>query len=410
MNSPWPQVPLGDITSAQYGLSVAKADNGTIPILGMKNLQEGRIDFENLTRVNLTPNEIVEYEVQAGDILFNRTNSFDLVGKTSLVEESTPEPTVFASYLVRFKVDLTKAFPAFINYYLNSPQSEKRLKDMATPGVSQFNINPTSLRKHFLVPLPSLEKQKSVASVLSLWDRGIRQLTDLLDAKIRFKQGVMQQLLTGKRRFNGCQDKWRLVLLRDVTTECEDRNRGGHGLDSVMAVTKADGIIPMRARTIGKDIGRYLIVRKNWFAYNPMRINIGSIARWSGENNILVSPDYVVFRCNDTNGDGPALDPDYLDHLRRSGLWEKFVTSAGNGSVRVRIYFSDLGHLKFMLPPLAEQRKIAAFLNSTDHEIELLRKELDALKQQKKGLMQKLLTGEIRVKIPRQSERNGSKS
>jgi type I restriction enzyme S subunit len=83
--------------------------------------------------------------------------------------------------------------------------------------------------------------------------------------------------------------------------------------------------------------------------------------------------------------------------LRRSGIWERFVTAAGNGSVRVRIYFSDLGHLKFKLPSLAEQRRIASFLNAADIEIELLRNQLEAIKQQKKGLMQKLLTGEIRL-------------
>ena len=65
------------------------------------------------------------------------------------------------------------------------------------------------------------------------------------------------------------------------------------GLESVMAVTKADGIVPMRERTIGASIDRYLVVQKNCFAYNPMRINIGSIARWQGEKDILVSPDYI---------------------------------------------------------------------------------------------------------------------
>ena len=177
-----------------------------------------------------------------------------------------------------------------------------------------------------------------------------------------------------------------------------------------MAVTKAEGIVPMRERTIAADIGRYQIVRKNWFAYNPMRLNIGSIARWRGDNDILVSPDYVVFRCNDSNGDDePGIDPNYLDHLRRSGIWERFVTAAGNGSVRVRIYFSDLAQLKFKLPVLAEQRKIANCLNTADREVAILRAQLEALKRQKKGLMQMLLTGEVRVKVPNQPVEKGPK-
>lgn len=167
-----------------------------------------------------------------------------------------------------------------------------------------------------------------------------------------------------------------------------------------MAVTKAEGIVPMRERTIAADIDRYSVVKQDYFAYNPMRLNIGSIARWTGEQDILVSPDYVVFCCKQVSDDGPAIDTDFLDQYRRSSLWARYVTSSGNDSVRVRIYFSDLGSMKLRLPSLAEQRKIAAALNIADHEIALLRKQLDALKRQKKGLMQKLLTGQVRVKLP----------
>ncbi len=295
----------------------------------------------------------------------------------------------------------------FLGHLLRLPSLRKRLGQLAN-GAIRFGLTSSALNSLELA-LPPLPEQEAIAAVLSTWDRGIRQLTDLIAAKLRFKQGLMQQLLTGKRRFKGCQEEWHSVQLRDVTTECDERNRGQLGLESVMAVTKAEGIIPMKERTIGADIGRYLIVRKDWFAYNPMRINIGSIARWSGDKEIVVSPDYVVFRCNDSNGDELGMEPDYLDHLRRSGIWEKFVTAAGNGSVRVRIYFSDLGYLKFKLPSLKEQRKIANFFNTADQEIDLLRKQLDAFKQQKKGLMQKLLTGEVRVKLSNHSNDTGAK-
>jgi type I restriction enzyme S subunit len=212
----------------------------------------------------------------------------------------------------------------------------------------------------------------------------------------------MQQLLTGKRRFPEFEGKWTKVRLDDVAEESSERNRGRLGTDSVMAVTKAEGIVPMRERTIAADIDRYSLVRKNDFAYNPMRLNIGSIARWTGDRDILVSPDYVVFRCKGISSDGGGIDPDFLDQYRCSPLWERYVTSSGNGSVRVRIYFDDLGRMKLDLPPLPEQRKIADFLMTSDREIELLRKELEALKTQKKGLMQKLLTGQIRVPLEKE--------
>lgn len=261
------------------------------------------------------------------------------------------------------------------------------------PKINQSDLNKLE------IPLPPMEAQIYISNTLSFWDRGIRQLSDLIAAKVRFKQGLMQQLLTGKRRFPEFKGKWNKVRLNDVAEESSERNRGRLGTESVMAVTKAAGIVPMRERTIAADIDRYSMVRRDEFAYNPMRLNIGSIARWTGENEILVSPDYVVFRCKTDSEEGTGIDPDFLDQYRRSSLWESFVTSSGNGSVRVRIYFDDLGRIKINLPSLPEQRKIADFLITIDREIELLRQELEALKAQKKGLMQKLLTGQIRVPI-----------
>jgi len=82
--------------------------------------------------------------------------------------------------------------------------------------------------------------------------------------------------------------------LGDVTTESIVRNAGKHSSSPVMGVSNADGIVPMKERLIASDIARYKLVKQDWFAYNPMRLNIGSIARWQGETDILVSPDYVV--------------------------------------------------------------------------------------------------------------------
>ena len=248
------------------------------------------------------------------------------------------------------------------------------------------------------VMCPKKPEQIRVANVLYTWDRGIEHLEKSIACNRRFRQGLMQQLLTGKRRFKGFTDEWHPIHLKDVTEECSERNQGQLGIEAVMAVTKAEGIVPMRERTIAADIDRYLVVKKDCFAYNPMRINIGSIARWNGDNDILVSPDYVVFRCKEPIKDGLAVDPDFLDQYRRSGLWQRYVASSGNGSVRVRIYYSDLGVMKLRLPPIKEQRKIAGLLNTADREIDLLSRKLNALKKQKRGLMQELLTGQIRVK------------
>lgn len=182
------------------------------------------------------------------------------------------------------------------------------------------------------------------------------------------------------------------VSLADVATESTERNGNRLGANSVMGVFKSEGIVPMEERLVSSDIARYKIVRKDWYAYNPMRLNIGSIARWSGNTDVLVSPDYVVFRC--LGGPEPGIDPEFLDQFRRSSAWESFVGLEGNGSVRVRIYFDDLGKVPMALPSIEEQRKIAACLSSLDELIAAEGQKLDTLKTHKKGLMQQLFPRE----------------
>jgi type I restriction enzyme S subunit len=182
------------------------------------------------------------------------------------------------------------------------------------------------------------------------------------------------------------------LQLADVTAECTERRGAGQTESQIMGVSKVDGIVPMEDRLIAADTARYKLVRKDWFAYNPMRLNIGSIARWEGDNAILVSPDYVVFRCK---SDGPnKLEPGYLDHYRRSDAWDEFVSEKGDGSVRVRIYYKDLARLHLALPSFHEQQKIADCLDSASALIAGQARKVDALKAHKKGLMQQLFPRE----------------
>ena len=120
-----------------------------------------------------------------------------------------------------------------------------------------------------------------------------------------------------------------------------------------------------------------------------MRLNIGSIARWQGDSIVLVSPDYVVFRCLDQSTPA-ALDPEYLDHFRRSSQWDAFVNEAGDGGVRVRIYYRDISQLRLIVPEVVEQQEIADCLGSLDDLIVAEGRKLEVLRQHKQGLMQQL--------------------
>ncbi len=185
---------------------------------------------------------------------------------------------------------------------------------------------------------------------------------------------------------------WEKVSITSLLENSNLRNSSDeHSHEDLRAVNKFHGMIPMKERVYGKSTERCKIVKKDWFAYNPMRLNIGSICQWKENNSCIVSPDYVVFKCK--NG---RLRQDYMAQFVQSNLWKFYVKKAGAGSVRVRIYFNDLTPLKIPLPPIPEQQKIAQILDSWDKAIYLTEKLIQTKNRRKKGLMHQLLMGKRR--------------
>lgn len=145
----------------------------------------------------------------------------------------------------------------------------------------------------------------------------------------------------------------------------------------VYGVNRTDGLTP-DAKYTSKNLERYKVLRPGMFAYNPMRLNIGSIAYCTDKHAMgLVSPDYVVFGCKPD-----VLDPDYFSYVIKGPEWRQWTTAAGVGSVRVRIYFRELAKMLISVPPLAEQKAIAHILGALDDKIESNRRmnaTLDAM-------------------------------
>ncbi len=204
--------------------------------------------------------------------------------------------------------------------------------------------------------------------------------------------GLRQRLLTGEVRFPEFDEPWREVRLDDVTRELRDRNEGQYGIDHVCGIKNDEGLTSDTDRDASSDLSKYKVIPQDAFAYNPMRLDVGSIGRLVDEGPALVSKDYIAFECNRDH-----LEPVYLDHYRETHRWEHFVETAGSGSVRVRIYYRHLKRMELNLPPLPEQRKIAETLEAAKTEINTLEEKRDALQRQKKGLMQRLLTGAVRT-------------
>ena len=154
----------------QYGLSVRGETSGRYPILRMNCQQDGKVVMRDLQYVNVDEETAAEYRVNPGDILFNRTNSYELVGRTAIVE-AAPD-AVFASYLVRVSVDKEHLASPFLNHYLNWNEAQSRLKKLASRAVGQSNISAGKLRT-FRIPVPSLNEQREVVAILDAVDRKI---------------------------------------------------------------------------------------------------------------------------------------------------------------------------------------------------------------------------------------------
>jgi type I restriction enzyme S subunit len=199
MPQSWEVVRLGDdiLTATQYGLSLRGSKEEKYPILRMNNLTNGYINPSNLQFVNVGETTFGKFKLERGDILFNRTNSIELVGKTSIF--NLDGEFVFASYLIRLKTNPDSLNPYFLNFYFNWDITQSRLKGLASRGVSQANISATRL-KTLKIPLPPLPEQKQIAHILSTVDKKIKAEQRRKAALKRLFKTMLHKLMTGEIR------------------------------------------------------------------------------------------------------------------------------------------------------------------------------------------------------------------
>ena len=160
----FPVRPLGEVSTCQYGLSCALNETGEYPILRMLNYEEELVIANDLKFADMPDKVASNFILKEGHILFNRTNSAELVGKVGIFK--LDGIYLFASYLVRIKTIRNMLIPEFLNFYLNSNSGQKAVRAFATPGVSQSNISAGNLKK-VNVPVPPLTEQSSIAQELS---------------------------------------------------------------------------------------------------------------------------------------------------------------------------------------------------------------------------------------------------
>ncbi len=205
-NSPeakeWKTTPLQSlcVTNGQYGTSVkADASETTgVPVLGMVNIFDGRIRWEKLNYIQLSEKELKKYRLEKGDILFNRTNSAELVGKTAVFDGS--REAVFASYLIRLKAHRELADPNYISAYINSRGGRRFIEANMARAIGQVNISASTISK-MLVPIPTLIEQRRIVKTLDAKNRATEKiltaLSKQLEAINKIPATLLRQAFTG---------------------------------------------------------------------------------------------------------------------------------------------------------------------------------------------------------------------
>lgn len=194
----WGVKPLGEyLTEAQYGISAKGSESGPYAVLRMTNQRQGRISSDNLQYVELTVDQFQKFRVERQDILFNRTNSFDLVGRTAIFD--LEGDFVFASYLIRLRTNTGLIRPFFLNHYFNWEETQARLKSIATRAISQSNISASRLGG-FLVPAPKPGEQDEIVEMVEYVDQKFSTHTRKKTVLTDLFRTLLHQLMTARLR------------------------------------------------------------------------------------------------------------------------------------------------------------------------------------------------------------------
>jgi len=175
----------------QYGISESLNETGQIPILRMNNLQDGKLELDDLKYYDPKSGELNRFILRKGDVLFNRTNSFDLVGKVSLF--NIEGEFSFASYLIRLKTNNAKLNSRFLNFFLNTPIGLAKIRKYRTPGVSQSNINAQNL-KHIHIPVPEKNEQDKLMDRIQYFEESEKMSISKIGNSKSLQKSLINQI------------------------------------------------------------------------------------------------------------------------------------------------------------------------------------------------------------------------
>lgn len=356
------------------------------------------VDYLSLVNQNCKP--------LINDILIAKDGS---ILKHCFVVKENVEGVILSS-IALLRPKLEKIYPEYIAQYF----SQEWVKSFVVRALTSGSGVPRIILKDFKsikIPLPPLPEQQKIAKILSTWDKAISTTECLIDNSTQQKKALMQQLLTGKKRllddegqrFGG---EWERLKLEDVVTKTQlgtsERTKDVEEISTIPLIKMGNltwgGFSFDKLETLPKSkVDESLILKSGDFLFNTRNTPelVGKSAVWK-EQKVQATFDNNINRITFNQN----INTDFMCLYLTYGKGKSLISSLSAGSTSVAaIYWKDLKNIKLPVPTLSEQQKIATVLTNADKEIELLEQQLADLQQEKKALMQVLLTGKKRVVI-----------
>ena len=337
-----------------------------------------------------------DFLLKSGDIVFARTGA--TVGKTYLYNEKDGE-LVFAGFLIRFRPDKNVLLPEYLKNFTCTKLYWDWVKVVSMrsgqPGINAEEYG--QLKLH----LPLIPEQKAIAQLLYAWDKAITKTQTLIAQKELRKKWLMQNLLTGKKRlkgFNGVWKEYSFEKLLNVVKRNFDWDE--NGLYKLVSVRRRSGGLFFRESLYGHQIlvKNLRTVEEDDFLFSKMQILHGASGLVTKEfAGAKISGSYIAV----VPSNAQLLDIEFFQLYSQMPYFyhQTYISSYGVHIEKMTFDFETFLQHRMKLPPIEEQKAIKKIMQAADKEIQLLKTKAERLKEQKKGLMQVLLTGKKRLKI-----------
>lgn len=405
----WPQHQLKKYVDVKHGFAFKSeffSNGGKYILLTPGNFKEEG-GFKELAQKQKTYSGEIpcSYILKKDDLLIAMTEQAPgLLGSAILIPENNRYLHNQRLGLLRFNSSLVSKF--FLFHVFNSNIVRKPISETSA-GTKVKHTSPEKIG-NLCIPIPPIEQQFAIASLISTWRLAIEKIEQLIAAKERYYLSFSKKILFGESTDTANTSKttkwfsvpahWKIVSIGKIANEVSIFNNSAENIP-VLSCTKYDGLVDsltyFNKQVFSLDTSTYKVVAKGQFAYATNHIEEGSIGYQDVYDKGLVSPMYTVFKTNEN------VDDSYLYKVLKSVVYLHIFRANTSSSVdrRGSLRWKEFAKLPIPLPPIEEQKQIAAILTTARQEIDLLKKQAEAYRRQKRGLMQKLLTGVWRVRV-----------